>query len=91
MISIKFKELKPFISRFDRLSICTHETGDYENFMRTGDLPDAYDEYYIYGIGMINSEFYKVSKYEYSTNYEDGPLALLPCIEIVLSKSPRTE
>ena len=91
MISIKFKELKPFISHLERLSICMLETMQYENFIRIGDVPDKYNEYYVYGIGMIDSEFYQISKYEYSAKYKDGPLALLPCIEIVLSKTPRTE
>lgn len=89
MISIKFKELKPFISRLEPLSICMYETNGYENFIRLQDVPDTYDDYYIYGIGMIKSEFYQVSKYEYSADRNQGKLAILPCIEIVLSKVPR--
>lgn len=91
MITIKFKELKPFISRLERLSICMLKTMQYENFIRIGDVSNKYDEYYIYGIGMIDSEFYKISKYEYSSNRTDGPLVLLPCIEIVLSEKPRKD
>ena len=50
MITIKFKELKPFISRLERLSICMLKTMQYENFIRIGDVSNKYDEYYIYGI-----------------------------------------
>lgn len=91
MISIKFKELKPFVTRLERLSICMEETHRYENFIRLRDVPNTYDEYYIYGIGMIESEFYQISKYEYSAHRGDGELVLLPCIEIVLSKTPRND
>ena len=91
MITIKFKELKPFITRLERLSICMYETMEYENFIRLRDVPDTYDEYFVYGIGMIESNFYKISKYEFSSNRNDGPLVLLPCIEIVLSEKPRKD
>lgn len=80
MISIKFKDLKPFISRVDRLSICMYETMRYENFINIRNLPQKYDEYYVFGIGMIYSEFYGVSRCVYSTNPEDGELVLLPCL-----------
>ena len=91
MITIKFKELKPFITRLERLSICMYETMEYENFIRLRDVPDTYDEYFVYGIGMIESNFYKISKYEFSSNRNDGPLVLLPCIEIVLSEKTRED
>lgn len=48
MISIKFKDLKPFVTRLDRLSICMEGTHQYENFIRLRDVPDTYDEYYIW-------------------------------------------
>ena len=89
MLSIKFKDLKPFVTRLERLSLCMQETMQYENFIRLRDVPDTYDEYYVYGIGMIESEFYRISKYEFSACSDDGELVLLPCIEIVLSKKPR--
>ena len=89
MIRIKFKELKPFVTRLERLSICIEETQQYENYIYLRDVPNTYDEYYIYGIGTIESEFYQISKYEYSAHRGDGELVLLPCIEIVLSKKPR--
>lgn len=89
MISIKFKDLKPFVTHLERISICMEKTHQYENFIRLRDVPDTYDEYYIYGIGMIKSEFYQISKYEYSAHRGDGELVILPCIEIVLSKKSR--
>ena len=52
------------------------ETHRNENFIRLRDVPDTYDEYYVYGIGMIESEFYQLSKYEYSAHRGDGKLVL---------------
>ena len=33
------------------------ETLRYENYRFLRDVPDKYDEFYVYGIGMIDSEF----------------------------------
>lgn len=85
---IKLKDLKHYISNTDRLSICIKETMDYKNFMCLRDVGNKYDELYVYGIGMIESEFYQIDKFEFSTNRNDGELTLLPCIEIVLSAKP---
>ena len=89
MFNIKFKDFKLFVARLERISICLKETMQYENFICLKDVPGSYDEYYVYGIGSIESEFYQISKYEYSANHGDGELVLLPCIEIVLSEKPR--
>lgn len=86
---MKFKDLKPYVSRIDKLSICKYETMCYENFIRMRDVPDKYDDLYVYGVGMIESEFYQISKYEYSAHRGDGDLVLLNCIEIVLSEKPK--
>ena len=66
-----------------------YETMCYENFIRMQDVPDKYDDLYVYGIGMIESEFYQISKYEYSAHHGNGKLVLLPCIEIALSNKPK--
>lgn len=68
MFNIKFKDFKPFVARLERLSICMKETMQYENFICLKDVPEKYDEYYVYGIGSIESEFYQISEYEYLVN-----------------------
>ena len=54
---MKFKEIKKYISAIDRVSICMYETLRYENYRFIRRVPDKYDEYYVYGIGLIESEF----------------------------------
>lgn len=83
---MKFKELRKYISRIDKVSICMLETSAYENYLLLKDVPDSYDDFFVYGIGMIQSEFYEVREGIYSTNYKEGKLVLVPCLEIVLSK-----
>lgn len=78
--AITFGEIRPFVSRLDRISVCMRETRAYENFERIRDVPHSYDEKYLRGFGMIESEF-----------EEEGRSAYLPCLEIVLSETPRQE
>lgn len=87
---ITFKELRGYLSKIDRLSICMLETLMYENYIWLKDVPNTYDEYYIYGIGMIESEFYKVGKFEYAAKGKQEELELVNCIEIMLSKEPKS-
>ena len=56
-MNLKFKKLKKYISVIDRVSICMRETLRYENYRFLRDVPEKYDELYVYGIGMIDSEF----------------------------------
>lgn len=86
---MRFKELRKYISRIDKVSICMFETSTYENYLFFKDVPDIYDNLFVYGIGMIQSEFYEVKEGSYSINYKEGNLAFVPCIEIVLSKEDR--
>lgn len=87
---ITFKELRSCLSMIDRLSICMLETLCYENFLTLRDVPHTYDDYYVYGIGMIESEFYKVGKFEYAASGKREELELVNCIEIMLSKEPKS-
>lgn len=87
---ITFKELRNYLSRVNRLSICMLETSGYENFLFLEDVPYTYDGYYVYGIGMIESEFYKVGKCEYAVSGRREELVLMNCLEIVLSKEPKS-
>lgn len=87
---ITFKELRGYLSIIDRLSICMLETLEYENFICIGDVPDTYDKYYIYGIGMIQSEFYEMNGSIYAACGELQDLVYLDCLEIMLSKEPKS-
>ena len=89
MEGITFRTLRKYISRIDRLSICRKETLEYENYIFLKDVPDIYDDLYVYGIGMIESEFYEVQENIYATTGDREHMVLLPCIEIMLSKEPK--
>ena len=93
-MAIKFKEIRRFLARNTRLSIC-FEDGDYHNYLLISDIPSLeYDELYVYGVGMIVVEF---SKDIYSEPEEPNGevsismsnLTMQPAIEIVLSDKPR--
>ena len=92
--NLKFKELKKYISVLDRVSICRRETLRSENYHFISDIPDQYDELYVYGIGMINGEFI-IEKPEHliGVREEDrcGKFCFVKCIEIVLAEKPRNE
>jgi hypothetical protein len=87
--SITFGTLRKYLSIIDRLSICMKETLQYENFICRTDVPNSYDNLYVYGIGIIESKFYKVNKFTYAATGDRKNLTLAPCIEIMLSKEPR--
>lgn len=87
---ITFGELRCYLSHIDRLSICMKETLRYENFIWLRDVPESYDRYYVYGIGMIDSEFYKTGKGKYAASGERKDLVLLKCIEVMLATEPKS-
>ncbi|MCM1048529.1 MAG: hypothetical protein NC433_08895 [Clostridiales bacterium] len=84
-----FRNLRNYLSMIDRLSICMLETLNYENYICIGDVPHTYDDYYVYGVGMIESEFYKIGKYEYAASGEQKDLTLATCIEVMLAREPK--
>lgn len=89
---LKFKELKKYISVIDRLSICMQETLQYENYRYLRMVPDKYDELYVYGIGMIDSEFPvegEPNVSEVHGNEIGNGQFIGKCIEIMLSERPR--
>lgn len=61
-MNLKVKDLRNYVSRIDRISICQKETLNYENYSCMEEVPDKYDEYYVYGIGMIESEVFENNK-----------------------------
>ena len=92
MTYLKFKELRRYISKIDRLSVCKKEDLSYDNYRYIDHVPASYDEYYVYGIGMIESEF----PAEWICNpreLEHGRLGentvMASCLEIMVSKTPK--
>lgn len=97
-MAIKFKEIRKYISKIDRISICMKETLTYNNYRYIKEVPNSYDECYLYGIGMIESEFEGefggMHTQDAGPDSEAGgitkPYDFFYCIEIMLSKTPRT-
>lgn len=93
-MAITFKELKSYISRTVRISICFKD-GHYDNYTMISDIPDGrYDDLYVFGVGMVDVEFQKdVYKRPSVTLEESIPLNTgyyLGCgFEIVLQEEPR--
>lgn len=92
-MAIKFGELKKYLSRVTRLSIC-FTRGHYDDYLLVSDIPEGkYDDMYVYGVGMTDVEF---PLDEYSTPkeftqpllFKDG-LFLGAAIEIVMQDEPR--
>lgn len=76
MKRMTFKELRDrYLSNSDLLSICNKDTLVYENFVCLRNVPESYDDLYIYGIGMTYSEFPQL---------REGK-QIAPCVEIMVS------
>lgn len=88
MNPITFGGIRQYFSCVDRVSICMKETLEYQNFRFIDQVPHSFDSLCLYGIGMIESEFYgEAGLAEFST----GSLNFLPCMEFMLSETPRKE
>ena len=48
-MNMKFKELKPYISVIDRISMCTRETLGYENYSNVSYIPENMMIIILYG------------------------------------------
>jgi len=94
---MKFGEFRKYISKIDRVSICNKDTLSYKNFMFISEVPDSFDDMYLYGIGRIDSEFRAdqapdvAVKQGIDLGSEEGKTEIVyaPCIEIMLSEEPR--
>lgn len=92
-MAIKFKEIRRFLARNIRLSICFLD-GHYHNYLLVSDIPASeYDELCVYGIGMTDVEFsLDIYSEPDEINGEDisgRNFTMQPAIEIVLSDKPR--
>lgn len=93
-MNIQFKDFRKYISQIDRVSICMRETLQYENYRYMRDVPEKYDDYYLYGVGLIESEF-KIDESTLESELKDNDIGIgyyfAKCIEIVLCDVPRDE
>lgn len=93
-MAIKFKEIRRFLARNTRLSICFLD-GYYHNYLLVSDIPALeYDELYVYGVGMIDVEFSldiysEPDEINGEVNISGRDFTMQPAIEIVLSDNPR--
>jgi len=91
---IKFKEIRRFLARNTRLSICFLD-GHYHNYLLVSDIPSSeYDEFYVYGVGMTDVEFSldiysEPDEINGEVNISGRNFTIQPVIEIVLSDRPR--
>lgn len=92
-MAIQFKEIRQYLARNTRLSIC-FEDGYYHNYLMISDIPaEKYKDLYVYGVGMIDVEF-SMDIYV-SPKDLDGVITstnddtLESAIEIVLHEAPR--
>lgn len=92
---MKLEEILKFVSKIDRVSIHTIDDGLYYNYRFKRDVPTCWNDYYVYGFGMMESEEYEYWKD--NANPEKIPLNRLPegikseinlsqFLEIVISK-----
>ena len=92
-MAIQFKEIRQYLARNVRLSIC-FEDGHYHDYLMISDIPvEKYKDLYVYGVGMVDVEF-PMDIYA-SPKDLDGVTILTkddtiePAIEIVLHDAPR--
>ena len=92
-MAIQFKEIRQYLARNARLSIC-FEDGYYHDYLMISDIPaEKYKDLYVYGVGMIDVEFSMdiyVSPKDLDgviTSTKDDTIE--PAIEIVLHEAPR--
>ena len=93
-MAIKFKEIRRFLARNIRLSICFLD-GHYHNYLLVSDIPSSeYDEFYVYGVGMTDVEisldiYSEPDEINGEVNISGRNFTIQPVIEIVLSDRPR--
>lgn len=77
---ITFKEIREYCSRFEKVEVCTMETGNYEVYENILAVPEGkYDELYLIGFGPKDVECYD----------ENNGLSFVQGMEIMLSQKPR--
>ncbi|MCR5123398.1 MAG: hypothetical protein K6B74_13380 [Ruminococcus sp.] len=93
---MKFGEFRKYVSRIDRVSICMSETQQYRNFQFIREVPESYNDCYLFGVGRIQSEFPicqaidEAVKMHYEISDRTmNEIIYAECIEIMLSETER--
>lgn len=79
MKALTFGDIRPYMSRIDRISICMEKTLRYQNYEFIQEVPHEFDSLYLYGFGVIYSE------------NKDDCLRLSHHMEFMLSEKPRDD
>ena len=92
-MAIQFKEIRQYLARNVRLSIC-FEDGHYHDYLMVSDIPDEkYDDLYLFGIGTADVEFsrdiYAPPKDMTGVINSTKDDTNRPALEIVLYDNPR--
>lgn len=82
--AITFGTIRKYVSKIDRVSICNAQTLQYENYLSIEEVPHDYDRYYLYGFGLIESEFG-------DDRYAPDRSRFKTCVEIRISERPRRD
>lgn len=92
MMNLKFREARKYISVINKVSICMVEDGSPTNYGAIGKVPEDFDDMYVYGFGMIDSEFTKdqLNPIE-EKELGDNRFMFCKCIEFALANKPREE
>lgn len=92
-MAIQFKEIRQYLARNTRLSIC-FEDGYYHDYLMISDIPaEKYKDLYVYGVGMVDVEF-SMDIYASPNDLNGVTIStkddtIEPAIEIVLHEAPR--
>lgn len=96
---IKFKHIRGWISGLGRVSICMKESTNYYNYRFMEQVPHSFDECFVYGVRLIESDFDKELDPKLGT--EEGPFSearvgtksytFEHCLEIRLSLTPHVK
>ena len=82
LLEIKFGEMRKYLDIVSYITVRMHnEDQTYENFQRSVDVPHTYHDYNVYGVGLADDFF--------EDKYQPGEKAFFPCIEVILSETPR--
>ena len=80
-INIRFKQLRDYISTIDKISVCDYDSLSYDNYACMEKVSTKYDNYYVYGIGIIQSEF----------ENKEGKVEYCDCLEIMVRRCKKID
>ncbi len=92
---MKFKDLKPYLSRVVRISVYFKD-GHYDDYTLVSDIPEGrYDEMYVFGVGKVDVEFsrdvYRKPDMEPPKRFSGADDFLGAALEVVIQDHPRED